>query len=237
MNESLGRALHKALELQQIGEKKIAGAAGGLFDVLVVTDVSVDGVWARPVVPAGAAPRKVAAIAGIRILLGDEVVVARVGGQEFILGAIRSEAGAFSSLQATPILVPSVVRSGNATWVGPTDFSSLRVTIPNLDPGTVYLVEATAGAYLTPSAGGVKVGMGVRIGYASDTASVGSPEWGPGHANTVPTWATARSQRLVGSTTSVQVTGRGWSSAAGSNTIGDGSLDVIITPLYTAGRI
>ena len=216
---------------------RLQSVANGVLDVWVVTDFDGSYVTARPVHDADALPQRVAFLSGIRVGLGDEVLIGRVAGQPVIIGATRSENEGFGLIQATPILVPATQRSGNGAWTATTDLASLRTTVFDLDPGASYLVTATCGAYLTSASSGTKVGMGVRIGFASDPDSTATPEWGPGHQNTVPTWATFTMQRIVSSITSIQATGRAWASASGNHSIGDGQLDLTITPLYTAGRV
>lgn len=212
-------------------------AVSALFDIWIVTDTENGHIYARPLHVEDAAPQRVSTLSGVRLLLGDEILVANVAKRWVSLGSIRSVLAGFSLLQATPIIVDPAYRTGTSGWTATTDFSSLRKTVYDLDPGMSYLVEATASAYLASASASTKVGMGVRIGFASDTSSTGNPEWGPGHQNTTPTWSSATYRRVVSSVTSVQVTGRAFATASGSHSIGDGQVDISITPLFTAGRV
>lgn len=236
MNESDTRALQKLLELDSQTQVLQQARVQGLLDIWEVTDIDGGSIYARPVHEPETMPRAVIAIAGLRAGLGDEIMIAKVGGQPFAIGATRTSSPGYSMLQATPIIVPTHLRTGDAGWTSTTDFASLRVTVHDLDPGISYLVSATAGAYLTSASASTKVGMGVRIGFASDPNSTGTPEWGAGHQNITPTWATATFHRVVSSVASIQVTARGYSTASGAHTIGDGQVDITITPLHTAGR-
>lgn len=240
MNDTLARAQQKAIALQVHSEEGRRAIRDGIFDVWVVTDVENGYVYANAIHSEDAVQQRVSVMAGIRCLLGDEVVVARVGGSWVVIGCLRTSSTGFSMLQAEPIIVPSVKRTGNTTWGNvtlPVEMASLRATIPNLDPGMTYMISARGTAYLTSASTGTRVALGMRVGYPGDPQSVDTSQWGPGHQLTTPTLAFASFKRVVSSVTEMQVTVRGWASALGNHTVGDGQLDVDITPLYVAGRI
>lgn len=209
-------------------------------DVWTVTGIDDDGrILARPTITSGEGTRT-PAIDGVRCQEGDEVIVQKVGGRWIITGALTGQAGGAVLIHGEPIIVPPFVRDSDGasnTWGTPNatvDFSSLRTTVNDLDPATTYLVSADAGAYLTSASSGVKVRMGVRIGYASDPDSFG--DFGAGHRSTSPQWTRAFHERVVSGVASIQVTGRATASAVGSHTIGDADLNIRIVPLILTGR-
>ena len=223
---------------------KLLTALASLVDVYVVAGFDEnDRVLARPLTSPDATPVAVPTVAGVRCDLGDEVLVQRVAGMWWITGVLTGGGPVPGLIHGEPIIVPPFIRDSTSLsniWGTPNavvDFASLRTTVAGLDPGITYLVTAEAEAYLSAAVGTTKVAMGVRIGFASDPGSIGAPAFGAGHTNTTPTLARARVERVVSGVTEIQITGRGYSSAVGSHTIGDGALYARLVPLVVAGRM
>lgn len=232
-------AFNLAIQYEANKSERIAAASTGLTDQWEVVTIDTDGVYARQV-GSGGDGHLITVLKGVRVSLGDTVAMVKVWGRWVAIGSISGSAGAFTLLQSEPILIPPIIRDSTSLangWSGTTDLSSLRHTVRDLDPGAVYLVRADAGMYLTSASASTRVAAGVRIGFASDTESVGEPQFGAGHRSTAPQWCRARFERIVSSVSELQVTGRAYASATGAHTIGDADLHISITPLATAGRI
>lgn len=234
-----------AIQYHKNDEERRVAQLSSLDDVYRVEGFDEQNrIIARPLYPETATPTVLNAFAGLRCDIGDEIAVHRIWGEWWAIGRMSGSGSVPSLIHGAPIIVPPFIRDADAassnTWGTPNavvDFASLRSTITDLDSATSYLVEADAEAYLSAASSATKVALGVRIGFASDPDSVGLPQFGAGHHQTSPTLTRARFARVVSGVFSIEVTGRGYSSAVGSHTIGDGALYTRIVPLIMTGGI